>query len=396
MNLLVFTSLWPNAEQPDFSPFVRQRVAAIARCVEGEVRVVAPVPYFPRQIRSRLVPAHWRRAARIPVSERVAGFETAHPRCLVTPGIGMRFYSRWMARAAEPVVRRMHAERPIDLIDAHYAYPDGHAAALLARRLRLPVVITARGSDIHQFSQMPMIRPMIREALATAAGVIAVSEALKRRMIELEIEPEKIAVIRNGIDGAIFSPRDRARARRRLGIPGEGRVLLSVGGLTRVKGFDRLIDAMAAIHDERAVLHIIGEGPERARLTRRIRARGLEGRVFLSGARDHSQLSDWYSAADLFCLASHREGCPNVVLEAMACGAPVLAANVGGIAEILPSPAGRVLPLSSPEAFAAEIMRSLDTTWNREEIARLGAARSWREVADEVLAYYDQRGLLPA
>lgn len=393
MNLLVLTSLWPNAEQPDFSPFVRQRIAAIARGGEARVRVVAPVPYFPRQIRSTLIPAHWRRAARIPSAERIEGIETAHPRYLVTPRVGMRFYSRWMARAVEPVLRRMQAERPIDLIDAHYVYPDGHAAVLLARRLKLPVVITARGSDIHQFSQMPSIRPMIREALSAADGVIAVSEALKRRMVELGIEPEKIAVIRNGIDGAIFAPRDRAQARHRLGIAADARLVLSVGGLTPVKGFDRLIDAMAAIRDERAVLYILGEGPERAALTDRIRAGRTAGRVFLPGARHHSELADWYSAADLFCLASHREGCPNVVLESMACGAPVLASDVGGIAEILPPACGRVLALSSPGAFAAEITRALDATWDREEIARLGAARSWQQVAGEVLGYYELRGL---
>ncbi|MDX2029381.1 MAG: glycosyltransferase [Blastocatellia bacterium] len=391
MNLLVLTSLWPNAEQPDFSPFVRQRIAAIAR--SAEVRVVAPVPYFPRRIRSTLVPAHWRRAARIPMAEEVAGFETAHPRWLATPRIGMRFYSRWMARAVEPALRRMHAERPIDLIDAHYVYPDGHAAVLVARRLGLPVVITARGSDVHQFSEMAAIRPLIREALAAADGVIAVSGALRRRMVELGIPEEKIAVIRNGIDGAVFAPRDRAAARRRLGVPAERRMLLSVGHLVPVKGFDRLIDAMDSIEARDVALHIVGEGPERPRLAERIRARALQDRVFLPGARPHAELADWYSAADLFCLASLREGCPNGVLEAMACGAPVLAADVGGIAEILPPACGRVLAPASSEDFAAGIARALERQWDRDEIARRGAARAWPQVAAEVLEYYERRGL---
>ena len=392
MNLLVFTTLWPNAEQPDFSPFVWQRVSALA-AAGVSVRVVAPVPWFPRRLQGAPLPARWLRAARVPDCEEAAGLETWHPRHPVTPRIGMRFYSRWMARAVEPLLRRLHAERPIDLIDAHYVYPDGHAAVLAARRLGLPVTITARGSDVHQFSEMAAIRPLIREALDAADGVIAVSGALRRRMVELGIPEEKIAVIRNGIDGAIFAPRDRASARRRIGVPAGRRMLLSVGHLVPVKGFDRLIDAMALVDARDLALYIVGEGPERPQLAARIRARGLDDRVFLPGARSHAALADWYSAADLFCLASHREGCPNVILEAMACGAPVLAADVGGIAEILPADCGRVLAISSPDLLAAAITRALDESRDRAAIARRAAARAWTQVAAEVLEYYSRRGL---
>src|SRR5262249_27572788 len=138
MNILVFTSLWPNAEQPNLGLFVKHRIAALSRLAGVHARVVAPSPYFPQSFQSRrleqLWPESWQKAARIPERELIAGMETYHPRHLVTPKLGMSFYGRWMAIGAEPLVRRLLADHPIDLIDAHYVYPDGYAAALLAER----------------------------------------------------------------------------------------------------------------------------------------------------------------------------------------------------------------------------------------------------------------------
>ena len=396
MNVLTYTSLWPNAERPDFAVFVKHRVAAMARLADVNIRIVAPLPYFPRQFQFSFVPSHWRRAAGLPEREEIAGLETHHPRHLVTPKLGMSFYSRWMANGTEPLVRRLHAERPIDAIDAHYVYPDGHAAILLGERLRIPVVITARGTDINHFSRMRLIRPMIRDTLRRAAGVIAVSDALKQRMIELGIEEEKIAVIRNGVDNAIFYPRDRAESRQRLGLDAESKIAVAAGALVPLKGFDRLIDAMTLVEDPRVKLYIIGEGAERAKLQSRIAARNLTDRVFLPGARPQSELAEWYSAADVFCLASHREGCPNVVIEAMACGAPVVAADVGAVRELVSSADfGRVVSTPTAESFAEEIQKAMQMDWDRKMISAHGGARSWAEVAEEVMRFYSQCGISP-
>jgi glycosyltransferase involved in cell wall biosynthesis len=394
MNILVFTSLWPNAEQPSFSLFVRHRVEAMSRLEGVNLRVVAPVPYFPKNIRSRVVPGHWRAMGRVPERELVAGIETFHPRHLVTPKLGMTFYGRWMAGGTESLVRRLRAEQPVDLIDAHYVYPDGYAAALLGERLKIPVVITARGTDINLFSRMPMIRPMIRQALMSARGVIAVSAALKRRMIELGVEAETIAVIRNGVDCRVFYPRERMDARRRLGLDLQSRVIAAAGALVPLKGIDRLIDAMALMRSVNAKLYVIGEGPQRAALESRIAKYRLTDRILLIGSRPQAELAQWYSAADLFCLASHREGCPNVVIEAMACGTPVVAAEVGGVGELISKPDyGRVVPSPAAENFAAEIEAALETAWNRDEIAAHGGARSWANVAEEVMKHYRSRFL---
>ena len=395
MNILVYTSLWPNAERPDFAVFVKHRVAAMARMDGVQVRVVSPVPYFPKQLQLPFAPAHWLRSARLPDRELVAGLETFHPRHLVTPKLGMSFYARWMARGTAALMRRLHAERRIDVIDAHYVYPDGAAAVRLGEQLQVPVVITARGTDIDHFSRLPLIRPLIRQALKRAAGIIAVSDALKRRMVELGIEPDRISVIRNGIDRALFSRRDRETARNRLDLDPESRIVITVSALVPLKGIDRLIDAIGMITDEGLKLYVIGDGPERARLEGRIAARGLQARVRLVGARRQTELADWYSAADLFCLASHREGCPNVVIESLACGLPVVAPDVGGIRELAPDGNyGRIVQAPSAEAFASAIRSAMNTDWNPAVIAAHGGARSWSDVGREVIQYYAERGIV--
>ncbi|HMY71328.1 MAG TPA: glycosyltransferase, partial [Blastocatellia bacterium] len=292
-------------------------------------------------------------------------------------------------------VERLHREQPIDVIDAHYVYPDGYAAALIGRRLNVPVFITARGTDINLFSRMPLIRPKIVKALQRATGIIAVSQALKARMIELGIAAEKIAVIPNGIDHAVFHPQDRAAARRKLGLNPEDTILLTVGALVPAKGIDRLIDALALLvrkdQERRLKLFVIGEGVERKKLESQISNLRLENRVFLLGAKPQTELVAWYSAADLFCLASQREGCPNVVIEAMACGLPVIATDVGGVRELIGAACGRVVAESNPETFAAEIGSALATNWNRLEIAERGGARSWATVAEEVMQFFVAR-----
>ncbi|MBS1788375.1 MAG: glycosyltransferase family 4 protein [Acidobacteria bacterium] len=395
MNILTFTTLWPNAELPNFGIFVKHRVGALASLDGMNVRVVAPVPYFPKTGRwlSHVLPEKWAQIARLPERELIGGLQTVHPRYLLTPKLGMNFYGGWMASGTWETVKRLHAERPIDLIDAHYVYPDGHAATIIGQRLNVPVFITARGTDINLFSRMPLIRPEIINALNRAAGIIAVSESLKTRMVELGIRGEKIAVVRNGIDRRMFSPRDRNESRRRLGLDPDDRILLTVAALVPVKGIDRLIDAMVVLtkgeeHKRYLKLFVIGEGPQRRALESQISNLNLRTCVRLVGAKPQSELADWYSAADLFCLASHHEGCPNVVIESLACGLPVLAIDVGGIRELLTRNTGKVIQFGRVKNFTEEVERALAAEWERGLITNSTAVRSWQVVATEVAGLF--------
>jgi glycosyltransferase involved in cell wall biosynthesis len=391
MNILVFTTLWPNSEEPNFGVFIKHRAVALSRLEDVTMRVVAPVPYFPRALAGALLPQAWQVKARIKAHESTEGLPVEHPRYLVTPKLGMRYYGRWLAQGAAAVVRRLHEQQPFDLIDAHYIYPDCYAALQLGRALNVPVVMTARGSDINSFTRLKHIRPLIEQTLSAASGIIAVSSGIRREMIALGLPPERIAVIRNGIDRRIFYPRERAAARRALGLDDKRRIIITVGRLEPVKRISDLIGAMARLaqrpDDDGARLYIIGDGTQRAALEAQISSTGLQERVFLIGARLQSELPEWYAAADLFCFASQSEGCPNVLLEALACGLPVVAADAPGIDELITSAAcGLLVPSSqSPaEGFAEKLALALETVWDRQAIATQGGARAWEDVALEV------------
>ena len=393
MNVLTFTSLFPNHEQPNFGVFVKHRAAALAQQPNVRVRVVAPVPYFPKSLNFSFVPAHWQRMASLAESETIAGLPVEHPRYFNPPKVGMRYYADWMARGARATVERLHREQPIGLIDAHYVYPDGAAAVQLSAALNIPVCVSARGTDINLFSTLPHIRPLIVDALQRAQAIVAVSAALKNRMVELGIAADKIAVIRNGIDAQFFYPREQAAARQKLGLPLDAKIIVTVSALVPLKGIDRLIDAMVSLD---AHLYIIGQGTEREVLQVRIAAHNLAERITLVGAKPQTELGDWYAAADVFALASHREGCPNVVVEALACGTPVVASDVGGISELVTDDRfGLLVPANETNAqgFATRLQTALPKDWSRNLIAASGGARGWGDVAQDVLRYWQTRGL---
>ena len=387
MNVLVFTTLFPNNVWPNHGVFVKERVAHVARSDERAVRVVAPVPYCPpfslggRQRFSRVVP-----------HEVIEGLPVSHPRFFMTPKIGMTLYGLMMFLSVLPAMRRIRREFAFDLIDAHYVYPDGLAAVLLGRYFRCPVVVSARGSDINLFATLPLIRPLLRFTLRRADRVVAVSGALKEAIAALGIPAERISVIPNGVDAQKFRPVPQADARQALGLPADRPVVLSVGGMNPVKGFDLLLRAFRLTLDgqiRRPYLVIVGDGAERTALEAQASALDLRGDVRFAGSVPHLELYQWYSAADVFCLASRREGWPNVVLEALACGVPVVSTEVGGVPEIVTSETLGLLVTRDERALAAGIVRALGTTWQGRAIVEHARARSWEGVAGAVLDTFD-------
>jgi glycosyltransferase involved in cell wall biosynthesis len=395
MNILVLCSCWPNSREPNLGVFVRHRALAVSRQPGISMHVVAPVPWFPRLPDTPFIPRHWQTKANIPSQEIQEGLIVEHPRYLITPKVGMRHYGNWMARGVESLVRRLHTEKPFDLIDAHFIYPEGLAALRLGKMLNIPVVMTARGSDINLFSQIPDIRPLLVKALSEADGIIAVSEGLKKGITSLAVSGEKVKVIRNGINQQTFHLRDQTAARQYLGLPPDRKIIITVGYLTPRKGIHHLVEAMAVIrknHPQTDVaLYAIGEGNQRPDLETLIAQRGLQNHFFLPGAHSQTDLAQWYAAADFFCFASSGEGCPNVVVEALACGLPVIAADIPGVDELITHPGlGRLIPINASlaEGFATHISEALTIDWDRNFISTHGGARSWETVAHEVLTAF--------
>jgi teichuronic acid biosynthesis glycosyltransferase TuaC len=332
IRLLTFSTLYPNAVSPSHGIFVETRLRQLLGSGEIEARVIAPVPWFPSRHR---IFGEYARHASVPRHECRNGLSVEHPRYLLLPRIGMNLAPSALARAGLAAARRMIADGyRFDVIDAHYLYPDGVAAVAIGKALGKPVVITARGSDVNLIPQFRKPRQMIVEAARNSAAIISVSAALKDSMQAIGVDPRQISVLRNGVDLALFHQEDRPTARGHLGITRFA--LASVGNLIPTKGHHAVIEALTGLPD--VELFIAGRGPEEDRLRALATRLGVGDRVTFLGVLPQEQLRTLYSAVDCLVLASAREGWPNVLLEAMACGTPVIATDVGGASEIVAAP----------------------------------------------------------
>lgn len=351
LRLLVFTTLFPHAGLPTQGVFVENRLRHLVGTGRVEATVLALVPWFPS--RSERF-GTWARHAGAPAVEQRHGIRVLHPRFLALPKVGMALAPGLLHWAAARAARQLMAAGAVfDLIDAHYLYPDGVAAVRLGRQLGLPVVITARGSDVTQLPDHAVPRRRIVAAMAEADALIAVSAGLKRAMVALGGPAEHVTVLRNGVDLVIFRPSDdRAAARARLGLVGPA--IVSVGHLIERKGQHHTIAALATLPGW--TLLLAGEGPERGRLEALAASHGVADRVRFLGSQPHEALPALYSAADISVLASSREGWANVLLESMACGTPVVASAIPGNDEVVQRPAaGVIVDANTPEGFAAAI-----------------------------------------
>ena len=336
LSIVTASTLFPNSARPSHGVFVKTRLKKLLETGQVVSHVIAPVGWVPPGI-AYAGADHLRQ---IPAFETIDGIAVDHPRYLIIPKVGMTITPYFLYRALKKAVRALLASgKTIDLIDAHYFYPDGVAAQWVARDFGLPVVITARGTDLNLIPRYPAPRRMIARAAEAADGLITVCEALKTPLLELGIAAERITVLRNGVDLALFRPQHRAAARRAYGF--EGKTLLSIGHLIKRKGHHHVIAALRRL--PAFALAIVGEGPERGALEALARRLGVASRVRFLGALPHDALPSFYSAADALVLASSREGWPNVLLEAMACGTPVVASNAWGNPEIVADPAAGVL-----------------------------------------------------
>jgi teichuronic acid biosynthesis glycosyltransferase TuaC len=346
--IVTYTSLFPNREMPHHGVFVAERLRRLLATRRVSSTVVAPLPWFPAK--SSMF-GEYARFARVPPAERWEDTEVLHPRYGTVPGIGMNLQAFSLARATLSELTRLKARGLAAVIDAHYFYPDGVAAAWIGQRLRIPVVITARGSDINVLARHKIPRRLILRAAHQAAAVVTVSESLRTELIRMGVPAGRVQTLRNGVDLVRFSPGDRAALRQSLGL--NAFTILSVGRLVPGKGHAVVAQALQHIPDAEFV--IVGDGPERSAIEEVVNACGLGSRVRFTGSLPHTKLVEYYRAADVMVLASASEGMPNVVLEALACGTPVVATAVGGVPEILDRSVGRVVVRREPLQIAAAI-----------------------------------------
>lgn len=376
MKILTFTSLYPNAANPQHGIFVETRLRKLVETGEVDARVIAPIQSFPVTFGPF---ARYAAYAAAPAFETRHGIDVHHPRFLSVPKVGMRLTPSSMAISARKLFRDIVERESIDLIDAHYFYPDGVAAARLAAETGVPCVITGRGTDLNLFPEYPAARREILRAVDGAAACITVSDALRTRLIDIGAPAEKVTTLRNGVDTALFAPvsaadRDAIRQRHKLA----GRTIIAVGNLAPEKGQMMIVDALRSLPDVTLVL--VGDGPDGDRLDTFIEDNNFAGRVRRLGRVPQSDLPGLYSAADASILASMREGWPNVLLESMACGTPVIAADVGAVREMVTVPAAGVIVADpTPVAFARAITGLLRSPPDRAATRAHAEKFGWAE-----------------
>ena len=381
--ILSLSTEFPNPREPGKGLFVLARVRAVA--TRADVTVIAPVavPDYANPHNDLFA------SLRIPTRRSEGGMTVFHPRWMYPPKGGWLNAFLLAARLVWPVAR-LRARDGYEVLDAHYAHPEGIAAVVIGRALRMPVMITMRGSEL-RYQRQKWRRFWIGWALRRATRVIAVSEGLRQLALALGVDSRRTKVIPNGINDDVFYPRNRATARNTHGIPADNYLLLCAGDLAELKGHHKVIRSLKALIDGGipARLLIAGgtgrSGRYAAMLHKEVNDCALGDRVRFTGEVTQTALAELMSAADVFCLASSSEGWPNVLNEALACGTPVVATDVGAVRQMIPtSDYGYIVPVEGADALTGALRTALSREWDRDRISVWGRSRSWSHVAEEV------------
>jgi len=378
-DILVYSSLYPTRSNPFHGVFVKELSRHLLSRVSS-VRVVAPLDG--RQNLAGLVRGQYQRHF---LDE---GLNIYHPVFWTFP----RWFKQWDGRLVYHWTRKAMASHRhrVSIIHAHYAYPEAFAAGCFAEKWNIPFVVTVHGSDINVLARDGARRSLIADTLKKADAVVAVSEKLKEKIIALTGRQEGVYHIPNGMDPIRFYPGSQSRARKKLGMSHWEKIIMFVGRLEPVKGLDRLIQAVSAL-ESNVGLVLVGKGSLKKALARQVQDLGMEGRVLFCGAIEHHCLVDYFQAADLLALASYSEGWPTIILEAMACGIPVVSPVVGGVPEIITNDALGVLTENNrPESLSRALKKALEIDWDRNRICAYAEQYTWDAVADAYVNCYDR------
>lgn len=387
--LLSISTLYPATGRPGFGRFVSRQMQALAERGDWDVTVVNPIGIPPVPIK------RYATLKGVPEVQEQGAVTIHHPRFLLIPGLSGPINPALIAHAILPLAKRLHAERPFDMIDAQFFYPDGPAAAKVARALEVPLAIKARGSDIHLWGQRSWPRHQMIEAARQSALLLSVSQALANDMIALGMPADRIRVHYTGLDRSRFRPLERQAARQlvsalpSLQIWPEGRLLLCVGALIAIKGQALAIRAMTLLPDD-VRLAIAGTGADETVLKRLVQQLGLESRVHFLGSVEHDILPHLLCATDVMVLPSEREGLANAWIESLACGTPVVIPDIGGAREVVADVSAGRIAERTPEAIAGAVSELLQSPSTQDAVAVNAARFSWEANASALAAMYEE------
>lgn len=289
--------------------------------------------------------------------------------------------------AANALLPHVRAFRP-DLIFSIFLYPDCYAALQIAKKLRVPVVAMGIGSDIHSIGDR-ISAMYTRTVLREADFLVTVSDDLRQKALAMGASPERSRAVVNGCDLSVFHVRDRVQARRQLELAPEAPIVVYIGRMDLRKGLRELVEASIKVRAKHLDLqvYVVGEGPDRPQIMQAIDTLGAGDYVHLLPACKPDEVAVWMAASDVVTLPSYMEGCPNVVLEALACGRPVVATRVGGIPEIMSDACGRLIAPRDVDGLAEALEAVLSASWDAAAISAHWS-RSWSTVAQELLEIF--------
>jgi len=391
VRILVLSSLFPNCLYPNRGIFVLNRLKAVSR--RAEVKVINPVPWFPFQSRLN----RYRDYDRIPKCEVFDGIEVFHPRFFSIPLLLKAVAAIGFCAAVLPIAVRLRKSWPYDLIDVHWTFPDLPAGRLLARLLGLKQMVSVRGAAALHAKEWSLRRLIVGHGLRRSDHVVTLSDGLKEACVALGVPAERVTTIGNGVDTSRFHYRDQEACRRRLGLAPEKTVLLGIGYLSPNKGFDRIIHSLPDVLQlaPAAELYLIGpngaftKGDATGSLERLVASLGLADRVHFVGEVPNEELVYWYNAADCFCLSSRGEGCPNVLLEALACGCPAVATDVGLVSQMLADPTMGIVVSNSTEGVRSGLLSAVTRSFDRKKTSLQLQQCTWDSCARGVVGIYE-------
>ena len=354
MRIAVVTRYFPSSGEPAQGRSLYETLRVLGR--RANVRVFYPNAAYPRILQPRS-----RTYDKLDHSFRLPDVTVDYFDYPALPLVS-RPFNGWMA--ARTLLPHIRAFRP-DVVFGCFLYPEGYAALKIGEVLGVPVAVMSIGSDLNRIGDS-LSAHFTRAVLHEADSIVTVCDDLRKTAVAKGAPAATTSAILNGCDLQVFRPQDRNQARARLQIDASAEAVVYVGRMDLKKGLRELVEAAAALHRNRPQLHcyLVGRGSDRSAVEDAIRDHGAGSYVHLIPGCAFEEVATWMAAADVVTLPSYMEGCPNVILESLASGRPVVATNVGGIPEILDDSCGRLVPPRDPAKLAEALASVFDAPWS--------------------------------
>jgi glycosyltransferase involved in cell wall biosynthesis len=380
LKVLVISDWYPNNFNPINGIFVHNQLSRLVDC-GVDITVVSPVPWSSRFF--SLMKRKWERYLKIDKKAEIDGIRVEYPRYLRPPGLWFYPYSGITCfLGIKKTVKNIYQRSPFDLIYTNALIPSGYAGCLLARKLNLPSVCYIGESDLGYLNFSKLSSERMRYVILNSSGLISVSKHERDRIREIAHPRKPIEVIYRGTNTNVFKPLNtNLELKRKLLLPDDSPVVTFVGHLIRRKGIHDLLNAFSLVTVKlpKAHLLIVGDGPERDNLEALSSRMGIRKRVIFAGLVRNEEIPSYYSITDVMAFPSYAEGLPNAVVEAIACGVPVVATNVGGIPEIItPSINGFLVEVGDIKNLSSNIIKMLT-----DEVLKKRMGRESRRIAED-------------